>query len=67
MLPGGWTIGAIEQEGKLFLSAKGEPGEGYFIVMPFVFLRTINQILLTSEEGPVFPCDLLFIPTFERA
>ncbi|KAF9946160.1 hypothetical protein BGZ65_010014, partial [Modicella reniformis] len=62
-LPSGARIGDVERDGLLFLSPEQD---GLVIVMPFVYLKVLNEVLGKSQEGRVFPSALLLIPTAAR-
>lgn len=62
-LPSGATIGEVERDGLLFLPPEGD---GLVIAMPFVYLKVLNEALVNSPEGRIFPGDLLLIPTVQR-
>lgn len=65
-LPSGVTIGDVERYGLLFLSPAQDRQDGLVIVMPFVYLKVLNEVLESSPGGCIFPSELLLIPTAER-
>ncbi|RGB40528.1 hypothetical protein C1646_687708, partial [Rhizophagus diaphanus] len=63
LLPSSMTIGELERAGLIYLS--NFKGEQHTIVMPFILLKILNNILLTSNVETVFPDNLLLIPTYD--
>jgi hypothetical protein len=47
----------------LYLSRVQPNSNDFFIVMPFMLMKALNEMLLTSFKGPIIPNDLLLIPT----
>src|SRR5262249_5046937 len=68
LLPSGQSIGDIERDGMLYLSrVQCKPArDEFFIVLPFVMMKALNELLLTTSAGPVVPDHLLLIPTKDR-
>jgi hypothetical protein len=64
LLPSNTSIGDIERDGLIFLATpENYPDNQFIIIMPFMWLKILNQMLLPH---PFFPDELLLISTTDR-